>query len=319
VSLATLLEAIDADPPVAVLCWNVMPVAKMLLVDGLLDVPMFDVSPGEMYFASLERYFARPHPLVPIRTAREYGARLAGVIVKYEAEAARAREILGAPVQVVPNGVPLTASSPRGVRRSGRVVLGTAARLHPQKRIEDLLSAVRLAASQLPPWTLRIAGGVDHDTDAYVAALRQMAEGLPVEWVDEVADTREFLAGLDVFVMISEPAGCPNASLEAMAAGLPVIATDVGGAAEQIIDGVSGCLVPPRDDAALARSMIRLANDPDLCGRLAAGAWAHVQARFSMERMVAGYSQLCLGEVGARALNLPAPGGGPRMVPGRSA
>jgi glycogen synthase len=65
-----------------------------------------------------------------------------------------------------------------------------------------------------------------------------------------------FLAGLDVFAMISEPSGCPNASLEALAAGVPVIATDVGGAREQVIDGKSGRLVPARDASALANAIV---------------------------------------------------------------
>ena len=60
------------------------------------------------------------------------------------------------------------------------------------------------------------------------------AAGLPVKLLGELDDPRPFYRDLDLFVMISEPAGCPNASLEAMAAGLPVVATDVGGAAEQV-------------------------------------------------------------------------------------
>ena len=56
--------------------------------------------------------------------------------------------------------------------------------------------------------------------------------------------------------MISEPAGCPNASLEALAAGVPVVATDVGGASEQIVDGVTGRLVARRDAAALAEAIV---------------------------------------------------------------
>src|SRR4029077_9324284 len=106
-AVAHLLDQIDADPPQSVLLWNVIPEYKVLLADGLLDIPVFDVSPGEMYFASLDRYFARPRPGLPYRTAADYGRRLRGVIVKYQSERERAETLLGAPVHVIPNGVPV--------------------------------------------------------------------------------------------------------------------------------------------------------------------------------------------------------------------
>ena len=70
-----------------------------------------------------------------------------------------------------------------------------------------------------------------------------------------------FCSTLDVFLMVSEPAGCPNASLEAMAAGLPVIATDVGGVSEQVIHGQTGLLVAPANDKYFAAAIAKLAND----------------------------------------------------------
>ena len=104
-----------------------------------------------------------------------------------------------------------------------------------------------------------------------------------------------FLAGLDLFAMISEPAGCPNASLEAMAAGLPVVATDFGGAAEQVIDGVTGRLVPPRDAAALAAALTDLAADPNRRRECGAAGRARAEALFDLRRMVADYRRVCLG------------------------
>jgi glycosyltransferase involved in cell wall biosynthesis len=103
-----------------------------------------------------------------------------------------------------------------------------------------------------------------------------------------------FHSQLDLFVMISNPAGCPNASLEALAAGLPVIATDVGGASEQVVDGQVGRLVPTQQPAALAQAIIELANHPDLRAQMGKAARAHVQDRFSLPRMLAAYRQACL-------------------------
>ncbi|AUX46585.1 hypothetical protein SOCE26_080910 [Sorangium cellulosum] len=293
-----LLGAIDEDPPGAVLMWNVIAEHKVLLADGLLDVPLFDVSPGEMYFASLRRYFASPRRGLPYREPREYGARLTGVIVKYAAEAALAAEVLGAPAHVVPNGVVMGARPPAAAAarpRGGRLAIGTAARIHPHKKLGDLLAALRLAAPRLPPHVLRIAGGVERGAEAHAEELRRLAEGLPVEWVGELSDTRVFLKDLDVFALIAEPAGCPNASLEAMAEGLPVVATAVGGMAEQVDDGATGRLVPPGDAAAFAEALVELGGAPGLRARLGAAGWERARERFSLERMVADYMGVCLG------------------------
>lgn len=291
-AVTQLLAAIAADRPRAVLLWNVIPVLKILIADSLLDVPIFDVSPGEMYFHSLARYFDNPRPALPYRDAREYGARLAGVVVKYESESANAAQTLGAPVRIIPNGVPLDPA-PRKPRQPGLLVIGTAARLSPDKRLGDLLEAVRLATPRLPRFVLRIAGGTERGAKDHARALRRAARGLPVEWCGELTDTREFLADLDLFVMISEPSGCPNASLEALAAGVPVLATDVGGAREQILDGVCGRLVPRRDATALADAIVGLAHDPASRSAFAEAGRTRIRERFSMDRMLDDYTALC--------------------------
>lgn len=286
-----LVAAIEGDPPRAVLLWNVIVEHKLRLAESLLDIPLFDVSPGEMYFASLARYFAAPSSELPYRTARDYGARLAGMVVKFEAEAELARATLGLEARVIPNGVPL------GARRSGHssrghLVIGTAARLHPDKRLGDLIEALRLAAPRLPPHVLRIAGGIDGAAEAHALELRERARGLHVEWLGELADPRAFLAGLDLFALVAEPAGCPNASLEAMAHGLPVLATAVGGMSEQIVPG-TGRLVPARDAAAFADALVELAASPELRAGLGRAAREHVRRVFSLDLMVQRYAELC--------------------------
>lgn len=297
-AVAKLLAAIDADRPAAVLCWNALAPHKLLLADGLLDIPLFDVSPGEMYFSSLARYFEKPLAAFPYRAPRDYGRRLAGVIVKYGAEADRARELLGCPVHVIPNGVDIDRLAAGVVtatrRKDARLVIGTAARLSPQKKLEELLAAVRKAHARLLPYILRIAGGPERGSDGYAANLVRLARDLPVEWLGEQADIGPFLAGLDMFVMISEPAGCPNASLEALAAGLPVVATDFGGAAEQIVHKVSGLLTPRGDAAALADALVALGQDSVLRQRLAAGGQQRAREKFSLTRMIDDYCRICL-------------------------
>lgn len=293
---ARLLDEIDADPPQSVLFWNVIPEYKVLLADGLLDIPVFDVSPGEMYFASLERYFARPRPGLPYRTSAEYGRRLRGVIVKYHAELATAAALLGAPVHVIPNGVPV-GDRPNRPPANGHLVIGTAARISPQKRLEDLIEAVSLAHSRLPPYTLQIAGAAESGAESYAERLRDESRDLPVEWLGDVSDVGGFLSRLDLFAQISEPAGCPNASLEALAAGLPIVATDVGGAAEQVLDGITGRLAPRRNPAALADALVEVATNAALRTQLSDDAYTHAQRHFSLDRMVADYRRVCLGNM----------------------
>jgi glycosyltransferase involved in cell wall biosynthesis len=299
---ARILEYAASAPPRAVLFWNLITSYKILLADGFTVTPIYDVSPGEMYFASLAKYFAEPRPGLPYINVRDYGARLAGVVVKYAAETESAAA-LGAPVHVIRNGVASRAAgeavsfpcSPRAGAR-GQFVIGTAARLSPDKRLEDLLDAFRLALPWMPRCELRIAGGVERGGESYARELRRRARGLPVKWCGELPDTAAFLAGLDLFAMISEPAGCPNASLEALAAGLPVIATDVGGAGEQVRDGITGRLTPRGDAGAFAEALVELAHDAEKRARFGAAAQAHVREDFSLDRMIDCYRSLIFGD-----------------------
>ena len=232
------------------------------------------------------------------------------MIVKYRAEARLAAEQLGVAVHVVPNGVPLApvpaahaaaefpSPSGRGAGGEGSLpprpvlVLGTAARIARQKKLEDLLLAVRSIADRLPPYELRIAGGPECGAEDYGRQLREMAAGLNVQWLGDVEDTAAFYRDLDLFLMVSEPAGCPNASLEAMSAGLPVVCTDVGGAAEQVVDGCTGRVVPRGDAAAFGAAILDYACDRQLRARHGAAARQRIAEHFSVARMVGDYRRI---------------------------
>ncbi|HLX64127.1 MAG TPA: glycosyltransferase family 4 protein [Planctomycetota bacterium] len=288
-----ILERIDGDRPRAILFWNVIAEHKILLADAIIDIPIYDVSPGEMFFDALDAYFAKPRPGLPYRCAAEYGARLAGVIVKYRGEEKRAAELLHTPTHVISNGLPLGEWNARAREADGRVVIGTSARISPQKKLEELLSALRIAAPNLPPHALRIAGSAEAGAADYADRLRKYGADLCVEWVGQFQSSSEFLAGLDIFAMISEPAGCPNASLEAMAAALPIVATNYGGVSEQIEEGVTGRLVPRGDVRAFAAALVELARDEKKRREFGAAARVRAAGRFSIERMVDDYVNLC--------------------------
>lgn len=277
---------VDEAAPEAVLFWNVVPEHKVLLADLLFGTPVWDVSPGEMYFASFARYFARPRVGSPYLDLRDYGRLLAGAIVKYEGERTRAEDALGIAVDVVMNGVVVPSAIPH--RPSRPCVVGTLARISPEKKLEQLVDAARYGR-----FTLRIAGAVERGCESYLDELRDRARGLPVEFAGE-RDASAFLSEIDLFVMISEPAGCPNASLEAMASGLAVVATEAGAARAQIVHGDTGLVLPRGDARALGDAVARLALDADARAAMGRAGFHRAAALFSVDRMAADYARLCL-------------------------
>jgi sugar transferase (PEP-CTERM/EpsH1 system associated) len=108
----------------------------------------------------------------------------------------------------------------------------------------------------------------------------------------ERADVPEVMRGLDLFVLPSLAEGISNTILEAMASGLPVVATDVGGNAELVRDGHSGLVVPSGDPAPLAHAIIALATDPDRAVAMGRAGRAEVERRFSLQAMVQAYQAL---------------------------
>lgn len=291
-----ILAGMAADPPASVVFWNAITMHKLLLADALPFTRVYDISPSEMWFSSMERLMENPPPGIPCRTAADYGRLLAGMVVKYTAEAPRAAA-LGAPVRVIPNGVALPADRV-SFKPGSPVVFGTAARISPQKRLDELIEAFRLALPSLPGAVLRIAGGVETGAGECAADLVGLSRGLPIEWLGEMHDLSQFHQACDVFVMISDPAGCPNASLEALAAGLPVIATDVGGASEQVIDGLNGRLVPTRDASSFSQAMIKVATNEDKRKAMSSAAREHIRRHFTLERMTADYLALLRHDFG---------------------
>lgn len=286
-----ILGEMTAEAPAAVVFWNAITVHKLLLADALPFARVHDISPGEMWFSSFERCMENPPPGLPCRVPQDYGRLLESFTVKYSAEAKRA-EAIGAPVKVIPNGVVLPAEPRRRAKIDGTLVFGTAARISPQKRLDELIEAFRLALPDLPESVLKIAGSVETGAEECAAELLRLSEGLPVEWLGETQDIGAFHARCDVFVMISDPAGCPNASLEALASGLPVIASDVGGASEQVIDGVTGRLVPARDIPSFAAAMVDLSADPARRDAMSLAAREHIRNHFTVERMTDDYLRL---------------------------
>jgi len=173
------------------------------------------------------------------------------------------------------------------------LVLSIVATLLPYKSHALLLEALALAKTELPAtWRLLLAGR----DEGIGAALHAQAEALGIashlRWLGESRDVAGLLRASDIALLCSAQEGFPNALLEAMAAGLPTIATAVGGVPEIVEDQITGRLVPPGDPRALAEAIVALAEDPAARQRMGAAGRARARARFSLEACVARYERL---------------------------
>lgn len=191
---------------------------------------------------------------------------------------------------VIPNGVDFPEPSDLLTQQIAReslglpvdgVLIGTVARLDPVKRLDVLLSALALLEDA---HALVVGYGPEEQR------LRAMAEGLGlgarVRFVGYQEDVWPWLAACDVFALSSDWEGMPNAVLEAMGAGLPVVATAAGGTPDVVVDGETGLLVPPGDPAALAAALGRLIQDSELRRTMGAAGWRRARACFSVQQMV---------------------------------
>jgi glycosyltransferase involved in cell wall biosynthesis len=158
-------------------------------------------------------------------------------------------------------------------------------RLHPAKGLDCLLAAWKAVVARWPTARLWIAGEGPHQAalESQINAMGLHGRAVLVGAFDFVDD---LLAASDVFVLPSFEEGMSLALLEAMAAGLPVVATDIAGNRRLVEDGREGLLVPPDNASALADALCRILADPDLGVGLAAAACRRVETDFSLTKMV---------------------------------
>jgi L-malate glycosyltransferase len=184
-------------------------------------------------------------------------------------------------------------------RSKNRRVITTVANLRPGKGHDVLLKAAARVVRRVPDVQFQIVGDGPRrrELEHLASALRISAQ---VSFLGHRDDVPAVLEQSDIFAFPSFMEASPNAVIEAMAAGLPIVATRVGGIPEVVEHERNGLLVPPGDDRALASAILRLIERPELATQLADAARQTVHGRFSFDRMVNEFQELFVSELSAR-------------------
>jgi len=278
----------------ATICfWNVDAKVKLLLVKALAHTAarLIDVSPGGYAFE--EMHATRDFQQWIAYAENEYYARLDALVLKYRGDApaaARGR------VKVIPNGVSLPSqhavgkSAPRPAP-----VIAVSGRIAPSKFVLEVVASMRLLWRTHPQAELHLLGRAEPRHAAYARELLAtigIELGRRIFVHGAVFDAPERLSDYSAALILGEHQGSPNAVLEALAAGVPVVANDSGGTREMVFNGRTGLLLRERTPSAIAAALARVIGDPGLAQRLAHAGRRHVEKNFSMLQMASTYRML---------------------------
>lgn len=195
------------------------------------------------------------------------------------------------------NGIDSDKFQYRGPARQPIAI--SVARLSKEKDFPTLLRAVEIARREVPEFKLKLVGdGGERPALEKLAA--QLNLGGTVEFLGEQSRVPELLAEAGFFVSSSLTEGISLTLLEAMAVGLPVLATSVGGNPEIVVPGETGQLVPAGDPAALAAGIVQLCREPERWDEYGAAGRMRVEKHFDIRRMVRDYENLYLELLGSR-------------------
>jgi glycosyltransferase involved in cell wall biosynthesis len=192
------------------------------------------------------------------------------------------------------NGTLLPKSVP-AIRHNELPVIGAVGRFIPEKDYPRLLLAMAELRGHGSRFRACIVGDGPEMTRVR-DVVRELNLEETVELPGMVTDVGRWYRQFDIYVSASYREGQPLALLEAMAHGLPIVATNVGAAAETLCDGVGGLIVPPENTPALVNALGRLLSDSNLRESLARNARNRVETKFSIEAVADSHLQ-CYGEL----------------------
>jgi sugar transferase (PEP-CTERM/EpsH1 system associated) len=205
-------------------------------------------------------------------------------------------------ITVIRNGVDLKRFRPQDKPSARRklnlpedaFVIGTVGRLVEVKDHATFLRALAQLRDAGVPFVSLIAGKgpLQRQTESLAATLGLMDR---TRFLGDRNDVDSVMAAFDVFVLSSASEGLSNTIQEAMACGLPVVATRVGGADELVDEGHSGIIVPPRDPEALKNALQRIAGNPSLRERMGAVGLVRARLLFGLDRMIREYEAVYTG------------------------
>jgi glycosyltransferase involved in cell wall biosynthesis len=191
--------------------------------------------------------------------------------------------------RVIRNGIDLEAFAGEPQPREGRIVF--IGRLRSPKRVDLALEALRQVREAVPAATLDVVGDGPLRAGLEQLAMR-LGVGDGVRFLGSRTDLPSLLRDTHCFLLASDSEGCPLSVLEAMAAGVPVVATSVGGVPELVVDGETGSLTRPGDAAELAVALRSVLSSPEQARSLGENGRARARRLFSRERMIGDTSAL---------------------------
>jgi glycosyltransferase involved in cell wall biosynthesis len=204
-------------------------------------------------------------------------------------------------VAVIPNGLDFEPFQPREPHERPLRSVVVVANLRPEKGHDVLIDAAAKVLAQVPDVRFDVVGGgPELDTLLERCDARQVRHAF--RFLGHQDDVAGRLAASDLFVLPSRSEAFPNAVLEAMAASLPIVASDVGGISELIDDNRTGLLVPAGNPDVLADRLLRLIADPLLASRLGDAARIAAETCYSFERMVTSFDCLYMTELTRRGV-----------------
>jgi glycosyltransferase involved in cell wall biosynthesis len=194
-------------------------------------------------------------------------------------------------VRVIPTGLPVIEFKKRDEARAAlglprqALIVGVIGRLERDKGVAEAIAALARIREASPGARLAFLGPQDA-SDPWMRRLRaDVASKDGLIFLGRSPAAAPLMRAFDLILHPSHHEALPRVLIEALFAGVPVVATDVGGSREIIEPGVSGLLVPARDATALGESAAALAREPDRRRRLAEGGLLRARAQFTLERM----------------------------------